>query len=206
MTNPYLCVVESLGTGDEPRPYNVLVGANECVIVRPRVGISACLLGQEVRWDGRHKLDAPLVLALAARLELVAVCPEVELGLGVPREPIRLERRAGELRLVAFESGCDLTERMASFARDRARELARLGIAGFVLKARSPSCGKERVLVTTEAGEEPAGRGFFAEALVAALPDLPIEEETGLADPSARERFFERVLAYATKPPSSRRR
>ncbi|MBI3724492.1 DUF523 domain-containing protein [bacterium] len=165
----------------------------------PRVGISACLLGQEVRWDGRHKLDAPLAERLAREVELVPVCPEVELGLGVPREPIRLERRSGETRLVAVESGRDLTASMLSFARSRVRDLSALGLSGYVLKARSPSCGKEAVPVLEDGREEKTGRGFFARALLELLPDLPVEESESLGEPAALLVFLERVRSHEAR-------
>ncbi|HZA13326.1 MAG TPA: DUF523 domain-containing protein, partial [Myxococcaceae bacterium] len=113
---------------------------------RPRVGISACLLGHAVRWDGAHKRDGWLVDVLGPRVEWVPVCPEMEVGLGVPREPIRLVGDPRAPRLIS-ESGNDLTERMQSWVRRRTGELAALALAGYVLKSNSPSCGARRVRV-----------------------------------------------------------
>src|SRR5213595_182252 len=112
-----------------------------------RLGISACLLGQEVRWDGTHKRDPFLAETLGRFVEWVPVCPEVELGLGVPREPIRLEGDPKRPRLIAHGTGRNLTERMAGFADRRLTELTRLDLSGYVLKKNSPSCGKAGVPV-----------------------------------------------------------
>jgi uncharacterized protein YbgA (DUF1722 family)/uncharacterized protein YbbK (DUF523 family) len=161
-----------------------------------RIGVSTCLLGQPVRWDAGHKRDAFLVDALGPFVEWVPVCPELELGLGVPREPIHLERRDGEVRLVA-RSGADLSARMEAYARRRVRELERLDLCGYVLKKASPSCGFERVPVRNEKGmPEKTGRGAFAAVLVSASPFLPIEDEGRLCDARLRENWIERVFAY----------
>jgi uncharacterized protein YbgA (DUF1722 family)/uncharacterized protein YbbK (DUF523 family) len=157
-----------------------------------------CLLGQEVRHDGGHKRDPFLVETLGRWVEWVPVCPEVELGLGVPREPIRLEGDARAPRLVAPRSGTDHTVAMARWARGRVAALAQLDLAGYVLKKDSPSCGMERVRVWGRRGM-PArtGVGAFARVLMDALPLLPVEEEGRLHDPRLRESFVERVFAYA---------
>lgn len=162
-----------------------------------RVGISSCLLGREVRWDGGHKRDAFLTGLLAPFVEWVPVCPEVEVGLGIPREPVHLVREEGGLRMVAERSGRDLTAAMEHFARGRVAELAKLDLSGYVLKKDSPSCGMERVKVRPAAGGPPRrdGRGLFAEALLAADPTLPVEEEGRLHDPVLRESWVERVFA-----------
>src|SRR6266436_4047539 len=123
-----------------------------------RLGISACLLGHEVRWDGGHKRDHFLAETLGRFVEWVPVCPEVELGLGVPREPIRLEGDPAAPRLVAANSRRDLTRAMTRLARARAAELARLDLVGYVFKKDSPSCGMERVRVHGEGGR-PLRRG-----------------------------------------------
>ena len=162
-----------------------------------RIGISACLLGDEVRYDGGHKRDAFLTTVLAPFVEFVKVCPEVEIGMGTPREPIHLARRDGIIRLVAVASGVDYTERMDAYAVRRADALARERLAGYVLKKDSPSCGMTRVKV--HGGKGPPARngvGLFARALLARFPHLPIEEEGRLNDPRLRENFIERVFAY----------
>src|SRR5205085_12236099 len=136
--------------------------------VRPRVVISACLLGRAVRWDGGHKRAPDLLAALGRRVEWVPVCPEVELGLGVPREPIRLVRVGDDTRLVVTTTGEDLTEKMRAYAAWRTQGLASLELDGYVLKSKSPSCGL---------GRDPAGRGLFAEALQTGMPCLPMEDD-----------------------------
>lgn len=166
---------------------------------RPRVGVSACLLGREVRYDGQHRRDAFLLDVLGRLVEWVPVCPEVELGMGVPREPIRLVGRPGAPRLVAERSGRDHTEAMRAYAERRVAALAVEGLAGYVTKASSPSCGLEgvRVWPDTDGGSpRPEGAGAFAAVLRARLPLLPIEEEGRLRDPALYDRFVERVFAY----------
>jgi uncharacterized protein YbgA (DUF1722 family)/uncharacterized protein YbbK (DUF523 family) len=162
-----------------------------------RVGISTCLLGERVRWDGGHKREPFLTEALAPYFEWVPVCPEVELGMGIPREPVQLVREHGVLRMLGTRSRRDWTEAMASYAERRVRALARLGLCGYVLKKDSPSCGMERVKVRDAKGmAKRDGRGLFAEALVQADPALPVEEEGRLNDPVLRENWIERVFAY----------
>ena len=159
---------------------------------RALVGVSACLLGEEVRYDGDHKLDGFISGPLARAVELRPVCPEVDIGLGVPREPIKLARRGDDLRLVASESGTDLTAAMRSYAEEKVQELDAAGICGYVLKSRSPSCGLGSVPID---GAE-TGDGLFAAALSKLCELLPLVEETGLVDDDAREVFLQRVLAY----------
>jgi uncharacterized protein YbgA (DUF1722 family)/uncharacterized protein YbbK (DUF523 family) len=162
-----------------------------------RIGVSSCLLGEEVRFDGQHKRDAFLTEQLSRFVTFVPICPEVEIGLGVPRETIRLERHAEDVRLVATRSKRDLTDAMRSFAERRVRAIAKEDLDGYVLKKDSPSCGMERVKVWNEAGQAPKeGRGAFAAVLLDALPLLPVEEEGRLRDDPIRENFVERVFAY----------
>jgi uncharacterized protein YbgA (DUF1722 family)/uncharacterized protein YbbK (DUF523 family) len=163
-----------------------------------RVGISSCLLGEEVRFDGGHKRDGFLVGTLGPYVEWVPVCPEVEVGMGTPREPIRLVRVGDAVRLIGTRSAEDWTVRMERFARARAEALAPLGLSGYVLKKDSPSCGMTRVKVYPAAGgvSERNGTGLFAAALKDRFPSLPVEEEGRLSDPRLRENFVERVFAY----------
>jgi uncharacterized protein YbgA (DUF1722 family)/uncharacterized protein YbbK (DUF523 family) len=162
-----------------------------------RVGISTCLLGQPVRWDAGHKREAFLTDVLAPYVEWVPVCPEVELGMGIPREPVQLVRGDGALRMLGTRSRRDWTEAMTRFSERRVRALERLDLCGYVLKKDSPSCGMERVKVRDTAGlAKRDGRGLFAEALLSALPALPVEEEGRLNDAVLRENWIERVFAY----------
>src|SRR3954462_1164561 len=164
---------------------------------KPRVGISACLLGQEVRYNGGHKRDAFLTDTFGRYVEGVAVCPEVEVGMGTPRPPIRLERRGEEIRLVMPSTGEDYTDAMRSWGQRRVAALAEMDLDGYVLKKDSPSCGMERVKVYSgEGAPSKDGRGLFAETLMARLPDLPVEEEGRLNDPPLRENFIARVFVH----------
>lgn len=148
----------------------------------PRVGVSACLLGRAVRWDGGHKRDDG-VLELSRLVEYVPVCPEDEVGMGTPREPIKLNPQR---RLVGARSGTDHTDAMTSWAAQRLRELD--DIDGYVLKADSPSCGLKHVRVQ---GKGSIGRGTFAQALTDTLPLLPVTQEADVGSP-----FAERVYAH----------
>jgi len=162
-----------------------------------RLGISSCLLGQEVRYDGGHKWDAFLNETLGPFVEWVPVCPEVEAGLPVPREAMRLVGAVDAPRLVTRRGGEDLTDLMEGWARRRAAQIARMDLCGYVLKKDSPSCGMERVKVYAESGPGTRkGVGMFARALMEAIPALPVEEEGRLNDPALRENFIERVFCY----------
>lgn len=161
-----------------------------------RLGISTCLLGEEVRYDGRHALDHDLADTLSRYVDYVPVCPEHELGLGVPREAMRLEGDAAGPRLMTVESRRDLTEPMREWATARAEALAGEGLSGFIFKAKSPSCGLLRVKVYDRDGVPVlTGTGMFARALVERFPLLPVEEAERLHDPEIRERFIERIFA-----------
>jgi uncharacterized protein YbgA (DUF1722 family)/uncharacterized protein YbbK (DUF523 family) len=162
-----------------------------------RVGISSCLLGEEVRFDGGHKRDRFLTDQLGPFVEWVPVCPELELGMGVPREAVHLVREGEGIRMVGTQSGRDWTAAMEAFAARRVRALAKLELCGYVLKQDSPSCGMERVKVREKTGlARRDGRGLFASALREAEPALPVEEEGRLNDPVLRENWIERVFAY----------
>ena len=155
------------------------------------VGVSSCLLGEEVRYNGLHKLDSFVAGGLAELVELKPVCPEVDIGLGVPREPIQLTRTDTGTRLVGVDSGTDLTAAMKSYAEARAAELDAAGICGYVLKSRSPSCGLGSVPV--DGAEDTSG--LFASILSERCRLLPLVEETGLQTPGGREVFLQQVLA-----------
>ncbi len=163
-----------------------------------RIGVSSCLLGEAVRYDGGHKRDGFLTETLAPHVRFVPVCPEVELGLGTPREAIHLVADGADgVRLVGVKSARDHTEAMLGFAERRAAELGALDLSGYVFKKSSPSCGMERVAVHLVGGrKERRGRGLFAAALMEHLPLLPVEEEGRLCDAKLRENFIERVFAY----------
>lgn len=162
-----------------------------------RLGVSSCLLGEMVRFNGGHTRDNFLVQTLGTWVEWVSVCPELEMGLGVPRESLRLIGDRRQPRLIAPKSGADHTEGMTEWSHQKLRELAEAGLHGFILKRASPSCGLFRVKVYDE-NTVPSkdGRGIFANLLAHAFPMLPLEEEGRLNDPRLRENFIERIFAY----------
>jgi len=164
---------------------------------RIRVGISSCLLGKEVRFDGGHKRDGFITGTLGQYFEWVEVCPEVEMGLGTPRETLRLVGNAAEPRLVFRQSAEEITDGMQTWAASRLGDLARMDLSGYILKSDSPSCGMERVRVYAPSGiPSKNGVGIFARALMDRFPLLPVEEEGRLHDPGLRENFIERVFCY----------
>ena len=159
------------------------------------IGVSACLLGEQVRYDGGHKHDRFLTDTLGKWVTWKPVCPEVEVGMPVPRPTIRLRQDGDETRLIDPVSGVDHTAAMASYAKKRVRRLLSDGLDGFVFKRGSPSCGMERVKVW--GGTAPAhkrGVGHFAKPLMETAPGLPTEEEGRLNDPLLRENFIERIF------------
>lgn len=168
---------------------------------RPRIGTSACLLGRPVRFDGAGKRDRFLTGIVEQFFELVPVCPEVESGLGTPRETLRLVGKvsggeAQEVRLIS-RSGLDRTALLEKTSQHLIERLAGQDLSGFVLKSGSPSCGMERVRVYDDNGvPSKSGRGIFARALIEVFPSLPVEEEGRLNDAAIRENFFARVHAH----------
>jgi uncharacterized protein YbgA (DUF1722 family)/uncharacterized protein YbbK (DUF523 family) len=162
-----------------------------------RIGISSCLLGETVRFDGGHKHDRYLTETLGRYFEWVPVCPEVEIGLGTPREPIRLVQIGDATRLCTTETQLDLTQRMQRYAERRVADLIQQGLSGYIFKKNSPSCGMERVKVHSGHGpSRRSGTGLFAASFMQRLPNLPFEEEGRLCDPRLRENWVERVFAY----------
>jgi uncharacterized protein YbgA (DUF1722 family)/uncharacterized protein YbbK (DUF523 family) len=162
-----------------------------------RLGISSCLLGQKVRYDGGHKHDPYITQTLGHFFEFVPVCPELESGMGVPRPSLHLAGNPAAPRMVVTSTGEDKTEQMERWSVERLETLAPLGLCGYVLKRASPSCGMERVKVyASERGLSAPGRGLFAAALMRRFPLLPVEEEGRLHDMPLRENFIERVFAF----------
>lgn len=162
-----------------------------------RLGISRCLLGDEVRFDGGHKRDHFLIEILGRHVEWVPVCPEVEAGLGTPREAMRLVGNPRHPRLMTITSRQDRTEPLERMIEARLDSLCTLDLSGFVFKRGSPSCGLERVRVYTVHGMPSySGSGIFAHAFREEFPLIPVEEEGRLSDPSLRENFIERVFCY----------
>lgn len=161
------------------------------------IGVSACLLGQPVRYDGGHQLDRYITDVLGRYFTFLPVCPEAECGLGVPREAMRLEGDPTAPRLVTRVSRRDLTEQMTTWCDRMVDELEQADLCGFIFKSRSPSSGLFRVKVYQAGGTAARpGRGLFAAAVASRFPLLPMEEEGRLNDPHLRENFIERVFCY----------
>lgn len=158
------------------------------------VGASSCLLGENVRYDGQHKHDRYLTETLGRFFSFLPVCPEVECGLPVPREAMRLVGDADAPRLVGQKSGEDHTRRMLAWCDKKIEKLRRAGLRGFIFKAKSPSSGLHRVKLYDSRGNVCGStRGLWAAAFTRAFPCLPVEEEGRLHDPDLRENFVERV-------------
>jgi uncharacterized protein YbgA (DUF1722 family)/uncharacterized protein YbbK (DUF523 family) len=161
-----------------------------------KLGVSSCLLGNQVRYDGGHKLDRFLTDTLGKYIEYMPVCPEVECGLGIPRKSMRLEGNPDSPRLIITTTREDLTERMESFARKRVVQLEKEDLCGFIFKSDSPSSGMERVKIYNEKSMAVKnGVGIFARIFMEHFPLLPVEDEGRLHDPGLRENFIERIFA-----------
>jgi FdhD protein len=165
---------------------------------RPRVGISACLLGDKVRYDGGDKRNRLLAESLGQVVEWVRVCPEVEVGMGTPREPVHLVRASGRVRIKTTETAIDYTPVMQEWAARRLEELERENLSGYVLKKNSPSCGPDAVPIYDGSTGERVGHGagLYADALLRRFPTLPIEDEDRLSNRDVRESFVRRVFEY----------
>jgi len=161
------------------------------------VGVSSCLLGRKVRFDGGHKHDRYLSDTLGVYFKFVPVCPELEIDMGVPREAVRLEEDPEAPRMVGNKTGYDWTDRMNNYARTRVQKPDILELSGYILKKSSPSCGMERVKVYVKPGTVVKnGVGLYGRALLEAHPHLPVEEEGRLNDDRLRDNFIVRVFAY----------
>ncbi len=170
---------------------------NNSVSDKIKLGISSCLLGNPVRYDGGHKLDYFLSDTLGRYVEWTPVCPEVECGLPIPREAMRLEGDPKNPRLVTVRTGVDHSARMAAWAGKKFVELEKKDLCGFVFKSRSPSSGMRGVKIYTAAGRSNAtGSGLFARAFMKKFPFIPVEDEVRLHSPSLRENFIERIFVY----------
>ena len=161
-----------------------------------KIGISSCLLGQKVRYDGGHKLDRYIRDTLGLHLQFVPVCPEVECGLPVPRQTMRLVGDVDAPRLVTTLTGIDHTQRMHDWAARRVRELEKEDLCGFIFKKDSPSSGMSRVKIYGEGGSvKRIGSGLFARVFMERNPRIPVEDDGRLHDPQIRENFIERIFA-----------
>jgi uncharacterized protein YbbK (DUF523 family) len=159
----------------------------------PRVGVSACLLGQNTRYDGGNRLDPVITEIVGAVVELVPVCPEMEIGMASPRPPVRLVDRPEGLRARGVDDpAVDVTDALNEAGRRQT------GLSGFILKGRSPSCGAGDTDVFSPGGGlvSPAGYGVFARSIMDAMPLLPVADETALRDTARRNVFLLRVFIY----------
>ncbi len=163
---------------------------------RIKIGISSCLLGHAVRFDGGHKHHSYITSTLGQYFEFVPFCPEAEIGLGIPREPIRLQWQDGAVHCVGTKTpSLDVTERLSDCA-DQQREWQR-DLCGYIFKKDSPSCGMERVRLYRGTMPERVGRGIYAARILENFPNLPAEEEGRLGDPQLRENFVQRVFVVS---------
>jgi len=162
-----------------------------------RIGISSCLLGNPVRYDGGHKLSRFLLDTLGRYIDYLPVCPEAECGMGIPREAMRLEGASDAPHLITRFTGEDKTDIMIRWAKNRVAQLERENLCGFIFKSDSPSCGMERVKVYDDQ-DTPAtiGIGLFARIFMEYFPGLPVEEESRLCDATLRENFIERISTF----------
>ncbi len=160
-----------------------------------RVAVSACLLGQRVRYDGNQKQHAFVCRQLQKWISLEGICPEVEIGMGVPRPPIQLRQMGGRIKAVGVEqTGLDVTQQLKHFARMTAQQLS--DIDGYIFKARSPSCGVTTTPIKLSDGSNKNGTGLFAAQIIRQLPLLPVVEESKLENLSQQINFLQRVSAY----------
>lgn len=164
---------------------------------RVRVGVSSCLLGERVRWDGGHKRDEIVLDLLGRHFEYVSACPEMDAGMGSPRPTLGLFGTPRDARLETHKLREDLTRRMRDVARRRAEAVAAADVHGYILKKDSPSCGMAQVRVWGDDGVlRRSGTGLFADELMTRLPRLPVTEEGRLRNGPHREHFVERVFAH----------
>ncbi len=161
------------------------------------IGTSACLLGRNVRYDHKDKIDSYITGVLAQHFDLLPICPETEAGMGLPREPVHLVGRPASPKMIGNTSGADQTGRMNLFLEGRIPELAQGSLCGCILKSGSPSCGLQKIPVITGGKKRRVGTGLFARALTEVLPQLPVVDEVKLRDPARRRNFISRVLGYA---------
>lgn len=162
-----------------------------------RVGISSCLIGEQVRWDGSHTRDHYITDTLGSYVEWISVCPEEEAGMGVPREKMVLQGNPEDPRILGRESGEDWTEELKKHTRNRLEELREKQLHGFILKSNSPSCGKQDVTVQRDARHEAStAPGIFARELLSEMSLLPVVEDQQLQNPDQRESFIDGMYAY----------
>jgi uncharacterized protein YbbK (DUF523 family) len=166
-----------------------------------KVGISSCLLGNNVRYDGGHQHDRYITDTLGRYVKWISVCPEVEYGLGAPREAMHLVGDHENPRLMTIHTNVDHTDGMRAWAKKRLTDLEQEDLCGFIFKSRSPSSGMTGVIVHSLSGM-PNGEsaGIFADAFMKYFPDVPVIDDSLLHDPHSRENFIKRILTLSRSP------
>jgi len=163
--------------------------------VKPKIGISTCLLGEAVRYNGGHKLDHYIRDTLGKFVDFVPICPEVEAGFGTPREALHLHETENGVVMLTEKSKEDLTEKMTSWSRNKLKEIEDIELCGYIFKSKSPSCGVYRARIQREEkGVNLNGRGLFAQEFISAYPQLIVEEEGRLHDPVIRDNFIQNIF------------
>lgn len=163
---------------------------------KPIIAVSACLLGESVRYDGGHKKNTYILDHLKNVVKLITVCPEVEFGMGIPREPIRLVDQSGDIKLLGQSSSIDHTRKMEKWSKSRLLKKDLKHIDGYIFKSKSPSCGLQKVKVYTEKGVRLNGTGVFASQFKSIYPHVPYEDEGRLNSPQLREHFIVKVFSH----------
>ena len=163
-----------------------------------KIGMSSCLLGEEVRWDGDHKHDQYVRDVLGSYFDYVSICPEVDVGMGVPRETVALYGTLENPKMITKRSKTDWTKKMNHYTKDRIHELTKENLCGYVFKGKSPSCGIGKVPIYSEFGSSRMrhGSGMFASSFVKVFPLVPVEDERRLHDPVIREKFIVRIFCF----------
>ena len=163
-----------------------------------KIGVSSCLLGEKVRWNGDHKQDRYVRNVLGNYFEYIPTCPEVDVGMGIPRETVALYGTLENPRMIGKKTQTDWTKKMNKYTKDRISELAKHDLCGYIFKSKSPSCGTGRVNVYSEFGSAKVrhGAGIFASAFVKSMPLVPVEDEGRLHDARIKENFIIRVFCF----------
>ena len=164
-----------------------------------KIGVSSCLIGEKVRWNGDHKQNHFVREILANYFEYVSVCPEMEVGMGVPRETVALYGNLEKSRMISKKTQTDWTRPMNNYIKDRLKSLTQDDLCGYIFKSKSPSCGLGRIPVYSEFGSNKVrhGSGMFAQAFTKAFPIVPTEDEGRLNDPRIRENFIVKVFSFS---------
>jgi uncharacterized protein YbbK (DUF523 family) len=167
------------------------------MLSKPLVGISTCLIGGNVRYDGRNKQNTLLWDVMSGSVDFIQICPEVDSGMTVPREPVELHEKNGVMRVFTAETGEDITPSLTLWMEQRLVALSTLNLSGFIFKSKSPSCALNSARIHRGAGKYSTGAGIFAHALSHTFPGVPLKEDTCLQSRGEIEAFLEKVFAAA---------